>query len=343
LIIPQVTFAAWWNPLSWFNGWQFLKSNPQTTQEATTTPQTGEIIQMTREEFKAKYGFEPDVSKKEVVTQTEQKSQPNKSVSTNEKPVSEWVKIIDEYIVAYQNSVFALQTNSKNANGFKDNYLQKIGEMDWTAASLLLATTLKLTTTNQGLIESLNAKISELQKARSEMLSSNKVNASVWNENKMQELIQLSAYVTTAEDAIVKEYLKNKQDIYEHLSLIVEYLKSGYSAPSAISVQENPYTTAILEYNQKLSQMRSQIKSEIESAGGFVTASQLESLAMQRLKEAGVTVPTSPYGGLNTSTSNYTSIKCNSLQGGYDCYGSDGSRIQSIPIPGSNSFQINQW
>ena len=24
-IIPSVTFASWWNPLSWFNGWRFNK------------------------------------------------------------------------------------------------------------------------------------------------------------------------------------------------------------------------------------------------------------------------------------------------------------------------------
>src|SRR3989338_745059 len=31
LVVPQIVFAAWWNPLDWFNGWSFFHpQNPQT-------------------------------------------------------------------------------------------------------------------------------------------------------------------------------------------------------------------------------------------------------------------------------------------------------------------------
>lgn len=30
-IVPQITFAAWWNPISWFNSWSFFnRTDPQT-------------------------------------------------------------------------------------------------------------------------------------------------------------------------------------------------------------------------------------------------------------------------------------------------------------------------
>jgi hypothetical protein len=32
LIIPQIAFAAWWNPLDWFNGWSFLHRTDTNTQ-----------------------------------------------------------------------------------------------------------------------------------------------------------------------------------------------------------------------------------------------------------------------------------------------------------------------
>ena len=32
LVVPQIVFAAWWNPLSWFNGWKFSAPEPDKTQ-----------------------------------------------------------------------------------------------------------------------------------------------------------------------------------------------------------------------------------------------------------------------------------------------------------------------
>ncbi len=64
LIIPQVTFAAWWNPFSWFNHWSFRKTETKTeilekrvaeleqklassttpTPQATSTTKRGELV-----------------------------------------------------------------------------------------------------------------------------------------------------------------------------------------------------------------------------------------------------------------------------------------------------------
>jgi hypothetical protein len=37
LIVPTLTFAAWWNPLTWFNNWAFLRSSDQTEVEVLET------------------------------------------------------------------------------------------------------------------------------------------------------------------------------------------------------------------------------------------------------------------------------------------------------------------
>ena len=50
LIIPQITFAAWWNPLSWFNNWSFSKS----TQDAQV-----QVLENRIKELERKIGSGP--------------------------------------------------------------------------------------------------------------------------------------------------------------------------------------------------------------------------------------------------------------------------------------------
>jgi|SRR3989344_5494861 len=100
LIIPQVTYAAWWNPLSWFNNWSFRKTDTTTqilekriaelenrlastststeVTTATSTATTKPIRRMTREEYQAEFGVSPDV-----------KPTVSKPVTANPKPSTE--------------------------------------------------------------------------------------------------------------------------------------------------------------------------------------------------------------------------------------------------------------
>ncbi len=38
LIVPQITFAAWWNPLSWFNNWNFFHKTEVKIDQETIIP-----------------------------------------------------------------------------------------------------------------------------------------------------------------------------------------------------------------------------------------------------------------------------------------------------------------
>lgn len=151
-----------------------------------------------------------------------------------------------------------------------------------------------------------------------------------------QILKQANSYAQQAEQA--------NQLLREMASYMFSYNSTAnnpikYEQPAAMTKFENEWK----EYSSKLDEVKQQLLKEYQAAGGFWTESQLESNARLKLKEMGIKPPVSPYGGYVDSSGGFTSIKCNSLGSGYDCYGSDGSRIQSHQIPGTNGFEINSW
>lgn len=73
LLVPQIAFASWWNPISWFNHWMFYKTEtaPQVQQAQVETPKTSkEITELQKQidEFKNQQ-LDPTSS---VTTPTEQ-------------------------------------------------------------------------------------------------------------------------------------------------------------------------------------------------------------------------------------------------------------------------------
>ncbi|MFZ2149754.1 MAG: hypothetical protein WAV15_01170 [Minisyncoccia bacterium] len=328
IITPSIALASWWNPFSWF------RKNPIDAPTVTTP-----VVQPTI----ATPTTPPVVEKKNEIPKPVIKSTPKPQTvtsSNNLQSVQEAVKQIDFHIKDYQKFTPFLEEKITLVNTYKDKYLKKTTDIDESSGALYLATSLKLTLNFQQLIDAMKLKIAELQKARTEILTKNTVDKSVWSESKNQEYLQFSTNTANTYKVVSKEWSDNMTDILEFLKLISP---QGFSKSSGSVGQRDPYVQEQLDYYDKLEEVRAQVKAEIESGGGYASDSNVYSIASKRLKDMGVKPPISPYGGYINPTGGYTSVMCHSLGSGFDCYGSDGARIQSNQIPGSSSFQINSW
>ena len=146
-------------------------------------------------------------------------------------------------------------------------------------------------------------------------------------------------YVFGEQPTYQTPYYQNPYD--QILSELSESLKKEAATPSpSIQYQPSQFEIQVEDYFNKLAAMKAMLLEEYKAAGGFWTDSQLEYNATQKLKEMGIKLPTSPYGSYISP--NYSSTKCNSLNGGLDCYGSNGSRTQVIPM-GSGQYEIRSY
>ncbi|MEK7634924.1 MAG: hypothetical protein AAB446_00610 [Patescibacteria group bacterium] len=97
------------------------------------------------------------------------------------------------------------------------------------------------------------------------------------------------------------------------------------------------------ECSNRQDEIEAEIRAEIEANGGFGTASQIAAMALNRMKDEGMSQCFSSSGSLiNSGGGTYSSTKCNSLSGGWDCYSSSGGRTQIIPI-GNGQYDIRSW
>ena len=362
LFLPQIVFGAWWNPLSWFGNWTFSEPNFQ-SQTSITDEHTPKVIRMTREEFKAKYGVEapssdegkgtvtPDVSSSMPTAKqspkiepvipppvvVKQQPQPTAAFS-NQHEIKEWLDRLAFTIADHQNTVRLLEKNSEFVSGKQKEWVPKLGRIEESMAMAFLSASVLFKTINDGFVKEVNSEIFKLSSASNQIRVTGYVSEEVRNLYNAERVMSFKKDISVRANVALEEYNRNTKEVFGYLELLNE----GKDLPPLhFPTYSPPSSNQSSEYSQRLEEVKNQIRAECQANGGFCTESQIIANATQRLKDMGITSPSSSYGGFNIPS--YNSIKCNFLNGGYDCYGSDGTRIQSNQIPGTNSFEINSW
>lgn len=107
----------------------------------------------------------------------------------------------------------------------------------------------------------------------------------------------------------------------------------------ALQQQLSALSAHFNECMAKENEIRQQIKDQYIAAGGFWTNSQLEVAMINGMKNQGYADCVS---GSSIDSNTYSVTQCHYLNGGYDCYGSNGGRIMAIPN-GNGGFEIRQY
>jgi hypothetical protein len=327
LIIPQITFAAWWNPFSWFRKAPVPAPIITPLAPAPLPTKTEEVKVEKKEESKS-----APQQKKATITNPSA-SKPN-TFSTD---VNLWVEAINSRVVSYQkysdmleSAVARDQANVKKLQSYPvDEYVY----------NFIFASSLNYKVQLEEITKKLDAKIIELNSALNTIKAKSEIDTAVWNP----KLKDFDNYLLVSLNSVVENKIKHEADLAEandYIKLLLSKSSSGSSSSYSQNSTTTQFNSEVNEYNNKLSDMKKQLVEEYTAAGGYWTASQLEANAMQRLKEMGIKPPTSPSGKLDIGS--YSSTKCNSLNGGLDCYGSSGARTQVIPM-GNGQFEIRGW
>lgn len=338
LIIPQITLAAWWNPFTWK-----IFNRPPKVEEVQKTE---DVIKMTRKEFKTRFGFYPGeepVKQEENKTKDVVRSKPkpvtsspvvNSNYSTD---INLWIEAVNSRITSYQKYSTILTSAIERDQG----YVRKLQSypVDEYVYNFIFASSLNYKVQFEEIVKKLNTKIGELNIAVNTIKTDGKVDTIAWN----QKLKDFDSYLRVSLGSAIEHKMKHEADLAEandYIKLLLSESSSGSSSSYSQNSTTTQFNSEVNEYNNKLSDMKKQLVEEYTAAGGYWTASQLEANAMQRLKEMGIKPPTSLSGKLDIGS--YSSTKCNSLNGGLDCYGSSGARTQVIPM-GNGQFEIRGW
>jgi len=318
LIIPQVSFAVWWNPFTWF------RKTPAPAPVVTPVTLTPTSLS----------------SQAEVV----EKKEEQKPVSTQKKPVTTtystdvvlWVEAINSRVASYQKYSSLL----KDAVARDQGYLKKLESypIDDYLMGFIFASSLTYKVELEEIAKKLDLKIVELKTNATTLNTQSSLDTAVWNP----KLKDFDNYLLTSLSSAVKSKMEHEADLAEannYIKLLTQS-NSGSSSSYYQNSSTTQFESELNEYNKKLEEMKEQLVKEYTSAGGYWTSSQLEANAVLKLKEMGIKPPTSLSGSPDVGS--YSSTKCNSLNGGFDCYGSNGARTQVIPM-GNGQFEIRGW
>ncbi len=325
ILYPQVTFAAWWNPFTWFDNWQLFKQ--EAVQQDSLIDKSSGLQRMMKEESEKKY-----VTKPSEVKNTNKGAAVKKVQRTVKTTIPIMDKTVIQRLEALRNQI------TKNNLIITNNTAPGLRDANTTALGYQYT-----------LLDLVDKEIDRLKKGENP-----RTDVIAEYENLEIRTIGLYNQQVDAFEASTQQSLKQIKNYGQQMDQANQFLREMMlqmqSANSAVNkpaqYQKDPaiarFETEWKQYNDKLAEVKEQLLKEYQAAGGYWTASQLEYNAIQKLKDMGVKLPVSPYTGYIDQSGSYSSTICHPLNGGYDCYGPGGTRIQTQQI-NNGSFQINSW
>lgn len=137
LIIPSITFASWWNPLSWFNGWNFKKIEEQSKniQNIETEKTSDEIVDVSNKITQISKKLDEKIINNNLNNKNSDKNNLNLltvDLNNNLEKNSDNNEILEDKILDLNNKINDLQNEIKN-KADKEIYLKPEVVLDKTS------------------------------------------------------------------------------------------------------------------------------------------------------------------------------------------------------------------
>lgn len=331
-IIPSVAFASWWNPFSWFNNWSFNKEETPSVVEVNTLNNPDQVIKMTREEFKTKYGFypneQPDTKKDENV---KPKSEPKTPATAKTTPKATPIKQVSQSEKAW-----------KENEDLAKNIMPDVSIEDDHATHIAI---------HEKVVPKTWAVWFHIA-WHQELLYGNKATLFLCNDKLYENYCPSGSYSCPVSGKPSCLYDENKDDRYVFPLGQKPVIPTPVITPKTSNQPSLSLEDILDDLNEKADgswrectdrkkELEEEIKAQIAVNQGFGTPSQIAVMALNKMKEEGMSQCFSG-GSIINSGGGYSSTHCNSLNGGFDCTSSSGTRTYIVPI-GNGSYDIRSY